>query len=49
MLAGSAPLRLMPCVRVQCQDMFDSVDDMISDYMDGYTVNQMCENSRICR
>jgi hypothetical protein len=24
---------------LQCQDMFDSVDDMISDYMDGYTVN----------
>jgi hypothetical protein len=32
-----------------CQDMFDAVDDMIGDYMDGFTVNQMCENSRICR
>jgi len=31
------------------QDMFDAVDDMIGDYMDGFTVNQMCENSRICR
>jgi len=32
-----------------CQTMFDSIDDMISDYMDGYTVNQMCENSLLCR
>jgi len=32
-----------------CQDMFDAIDDMIGDYMDGFTVNQMCENSRICR
>jgi len=32
-----------------CQDMFDAVDDMIGDYMDGYTVNQLCENSRLCR
>jgi len=32
-----------------CQTMFDSIDDMISDYMDGYTVNQMCENSMLCR
>jgi len=32
-----------------CQDMFDAVDDMIGDYMDGFTVNQMCENSRVCR
>jgi len=32
-----------------CQTMFDSVDDMIGDYMDGYTINQMCENSLLCR
>jgi len=32
-----------------CQDMFDIIDDMIGDYMDGYTVNQLCENSRMCR
>jgi len=32
-----------------CQTMFDSIDDMIGDYMDGYTVNQMCENSLLCR
>jgi len=31
------------------QTMFDAVDDMISDYMDGYTVNQICENSMLCR
>jgi len=32
-----------------CQDMFDSIDDLIGDYMDGYTVNQLCENARLCR
>jgi hypothetical protein len=32
-----------------CQTMFDSIDDMIGDYMDGYTVNQICENSLLCR
>jgi len=32
-----------------CQDMFDGIDDMIGDYMDGYTVNQVCENARLCR
>jgi len=32
-----------------CQTMFDSIDDMIGDYMDGYTVNQLCENSLLCR
>jgi len=31
------------------QNMFDAVDDMITDYMEGYTVNQICENSMICR
>lgn len=25
------------------------IDDMIGDYMDGYTVNQVCENARLCR
>jgi len=32
-----------------CQTMFDSIDDMIGDYMDGFTVNQVCENSLLCR
>lgn len=32
-----------------CQDMMAQADDMIGDYMDGYTVNQLCENSRLCR
>jgi hypothetical protein len=32
-----------------CQDMFNQADDMIGDYMDGYTVNQVCENARLCR
>jgi len=34
-----------PCV----QTMFDCIDDMISDYMSGFTVNQLCENSLLCR
>lgn len=38
-----------PIFYPSCQDMFDVVDDMIGDYMDGFTINQMCENSRICR
>lgn len=32
-----------------CSDMFAQADDMIGDYMDGYTVNQVCENARLCR
>jgi hypothetical protein len=31
------------------QTMFDVVDDMLGDYMDGYNVNQICENSLLCR
>jgi hypothetical protein len=42
--AAAAPL-FFPA----CQDMFDQSDDMIGDYMDGYTVNQVCENARLCR
>lgn len=32
-----------------CEDMFDDVYGMIGDYMDGYTVNQICDTSRLCR
>jgi len=32
-----------------CQTMFDQVDDMLGDYMDGYSVDQMCENAMLCR
>lgn len=32
-----------------CQDMHAQADEMIGDYMTGYTVNQLCENSRLCR
>lgn len=32
-----------------CQDMYRVAEVMVADYMKGYTVNQMCENSRICR
>lgn len=32
-----------------CNDMFVQVDDMIGDYLNGYTVSQMCENARMCR
>jgi len=31
------------------QTMFDAADDMIGDYMEGFTVNQLCENSMLCR
>jgi len=31
------------------QMMYDAVDDMIGDYMDGMAVNQICENSLMCR
>jgi len=32
-----------------CQTMFEAIDDMTNDYMLGYTVNQICENSMLCR
>jgi len=32
-----------------CEDMFDDIYGMIGDYMDGYTVNQICEGARMCR
>jgi len=32
-----------------CQDMFDDVYGMIGDYMNGYTVNQVCEGAKMCR
>jgi chemotaxis protein histidine kinase CheA len=32
-----------------CQTMFDTIDDIVGDYQDGYTVNQLCENSMLCR
>lgn len=38
-----------PIFQPACDDMFQSIDDMISDYIQDFTVNQMCEASRICR
>ena len=32
-----------------CNDMFSQVDDMIADYLNGHTVNQLCMNARMCR
>lgn len=32
-----------------CEDMFDDIYGMIGDYMDGYTVNQLCEGAKMCR
>ena len=32
-----------------CNDMFAQADDMIGDYLNGHTVNQMCMNARMCR
>lgn len=32
-----------------CQDMFDDVYGMIGDYMNGFTVNQVCEGAKMCR
>jgi len=31
------------------QAMFEAIDDMTNDYMLGYTVDQICENSMLCR
>eukprot|EP00933_Yihiella_yeosuensis_P054582 TRINITY_DN53057_c0_g1_i1.p1 TRINITY_DN53057_c0_g1~~TRINITY_DN53057_c0_g1_i1.p1 ORF type:complete len:282 (-),score=55.14 TRINITY_DN53057_c0_g1_i1:61-906(-) len=32
-----------------CNDMFAQVDDLIADYLNSHTVNQMCMNARMCR
>lgn len=32
-----------------CNDMFHQVDDMIGDYLNGHTVNQLCMKARMCR
>jgi len=32
-----------------CNDMFAQIDDMIGDYLNGFTVSQMCMNARMCR
>lgn len=32
-----------------CQDMFTIIDDMIGDYIQDFTVDELCENNRICR
>jgi len=32
-----------------CNDMFSQVDDMIGDYLNGRTVNQLCMHARMCR
>jgi len=47
--ANAVDAQKMPVFYPGCQTMFDAADDMISDYMDGYTVNQICENSMLCR
>jgi len=41
--------QVAPIFYPACNDMWDQIDDMIGDYMDGYSVNQLCENSRLCR
>jgi len=44
LVAQQTPI-FYPCA----QTMFDSIDDMLADYMDGFTVGQLCENSLLCR
>jgi hypothetical protein len=38
-----------PIFYAACDDMFDDVYGMIGDYMEGYTVNQVCEGAKMCR
>jgi len=38
-----------PIMYPACQTMFDQIDDMLGDYMDGYNPDQMCENAMLCR
>jgi len=39
----------VPMFMSACSDMYESINDMIRDYGKDYTVNQMCQNSEICR
>jgi hypothetical protein len=47
--ANAVDAQRTPVFYPACQSMFDAADDMIGDYMDGYTVDQICENSMLCR
>jgi len=47
--ANALEAQKTPIFYPACQTMFDSIDDMLGDYMDGYSVNQICENSMLCR
>jgi len=47
--ANALDAQRTPIFYPACQTMFDAADDMIGDYMDGYTVDQVCENSMLCR
>jgi len=47
--ANAVEAQRTPIFYPACQTMFDAADDMIADYMDGFTVTQVCENSMLCR
>jgi len=47
--ANALEAQKTPIFYPACQTMFDAIDDMLGDYMDGYTVDQICENSMLCR
>jgi hypothetical protein len=47
--ANAKDAETQPIFYPSIQTMFDMIDDMIGDYMDGYSVNQLCENSNMCR
>jgi len=39
----------VPMFMSGCSDMYESINDMIRDYGKDYTVDQLCQNSEICR
>lgn len=47
--ANALEAQRTPIFYPACQTMFDAADDMIGDYMEGFTVDQICENSMLCR
>jgi len=47
--ANTLEAQTTPIFYPACQTMFDAIDDMLGDYMEGYTVDQICENSMLCR
>jgi len=47
--ANAIDAQRTPVFYPACQTMFDAADDMVGDYMEGFTVNQLCENSMLCR